>query len=104
MRKASSEIADAMQIDAQVLQGLKVVGVDFEGVAVGFDGFVEALHLVERQSDIEEPPAVVGIDGDGGAEFLQRFEPAVLLEQLLRLLDPPLGIVPIVHATPDRPQ
>ena len=42
------------------------------------------------------------------AEFLQCLAPAVLLEQLLCLLDPSLGIVPVVHTTrelaPNRPE
>ena len=90
-------IPDAMKVDAQVLHALQIVGVDFEALPVGVDGLVEAPHFVEGQSDVEEPAAVVGVDGDGGAEFFQRFGPAALLEQFLRLFDPSLGVVPIVH-------
>ena len=79
-------------------------GVDLERGAVGLDRLVEPAHLVEGQADVEEPAAVVGVDGDGGAELFEGLLPAALLEELLRLLDPSLGIVPVVHrATPTGP-
>ena len=84
VRSASSKSADAVQVDAQVVHGLEVVRVDRQGLLVGVDGLVEAVHLVERQADVEEPAAVVGVDGDGGAELLEGLLPLALLEELLR--------------------
>ena len=92
-----AEVADAMKVDAQMLHRLKIVGFDVDGFSIGVDRLFESFHFVERQADIKEPAAVVWIDGCGGAQLLQRLGPAALLEKLLRLFHPSLGVVPIVH-------
>jgi hypothetical protein len=90
-------LADAVLVHAQVVHRLQVVGVDLERAVVGVDRLFEPFHLVQGQSGVEEPPPVVRVDGCGGLQLFERFLPAVLLEKLLRFLDPRLGIVPVVH-------
>jgi len=90
-----------VEVDAEMVHRLQVGLVDGEGAAVGVDGLLVAAHLVEGEADVEEPAAVVGVDVGGGAEFLQRLRPAALLEQLLGLFHPSLGVIPLGH-TPIR--
>ena len=92
--------ADAVEIHAEAIHGLEIAGFDFEGLAVGVDGFFGSVEFVERDAEVVEPAGVVGIDGDGGAQLFHGFVELVLLEELLCSFDATLGIVPVVHDSP----
>jgi hypothetical protein len=80
-----------------MIEGMDVVGINFVGVLVGFEGLVVPAKLIEDEPHIEEPGGVVGIDNGGETDFAQRFRPFALLEKLLGLFDPTLCIAPVVH-------
>jgi hypothetical protein len=91
------EPAGAEEVEAEVIEGLNVAGVDLVGLLVGLEGLLIAAHLVEYEPHVEEPGRVVGIDICSETDFAQRFGPFALLKELLGLFDPSLGVAPVVH-------
>lgn len=92
--------ACAEEVEADVIEGLEVVGVNFAGVLVSVESFFESTELVEDEAHIHEPGGVIGVDVGGEADFAQGLRPLALFEELLGLFDPTLGIAPVVHVPP----
>ena len=99
-RQRLFEFADAMQIHSQSVHGLEIMRIDLQGLLVGVDRFFGAVQLIERQAEVEEPPRVIGIDGDGGLELIDGFLELALLVEFGSSLHPTFGIVPVVHDLP----
>ena len=90
-------LAHPRKVGPQMIQRIDIIRLNLQRMAISIDRFIELLHFIERQSDIEKPPAVVRIDRNGRAKLFQSLRPFLLVEELFGPFDALLGIVPIVH-------
>ena len=85
------------KIRTQMAEGVDIFRVNFQRLPVGTHRFIKSLHFVERQTNIEEPSRVIGIERDRSLKFFQGFGPFMIVEELFGPFDALLGIVPVVH-------
>ncbi len=81
MTEGAAAFALTLECEGEVVMCVGVLRDQGDGLTIGFDGLVEALHLVEDVAEIEEGEGVAGVSLGGTAvEAFGSFEVALIVE------------------------